>query len=135
MAVADRAYASLKLLERCRKLSDPITFIARLRLDGALYEPAPPRRPSQIGRPRIKGERLPNLCVVAEDPNTLWKPTKIANWYGSGERMVEIASATGLFALPLRSGSWCAILREGSKRRRFCVPTSRQIRRRFSAGW
>src|SRR5215212_7425036 len=49
VAVADRAYASLKLLERCRKLSDPITdpitFVTRLRLDAALYEPAPPRRP------------------------------------------------------------------------------------------
>jgi len=36
VAVADRAYASLKLLERCRKLSNPITFITRLRLDAAL---------------------------------------------------------------------------------------------------
>jgi len=43
--VADRAYASPTLLDRCRKLSDPITFIARLRLDGAFYDPAPPRRP------------------------------------------------------------------------------------------
>jgi hypothetical protein len=59
VAVADRAYASLKLLDRCRKLSNPITFISRLRLDAALYEPAPPRRPHQIGRPRLKGERLP----------------------------------------------------------------------------
>ena len=55
VAVADRAYASLKLLESCRKLSDPITFITRLRLDAALYEPAPPRRPHQIGRPRLTG--------------------------------------------------------------------------------
>ena len=83
VAVADRAYASLELLDRCRKLPDPITFITRLRLDGALYEPAPPRRPGQIGRPRIKAERLPNLSVVAEDPRTVWKPTEIANWYGS----------------------------------------------------
>ena len=67
VAVADRAYASLKLLDRCRKLSHPITFITRLRLDAALYELAPPRRPHQIGRPRIKGERLPNLSVVAQD--------------------------------------------------------------------
>ena len=108
VAVADRAYASLKLLDRCRKLSDPITFITRLRLDAALYEPAPPRRPHQIGRPRIKGERLPNLSVVAEDPRTVWKPTKIANWYGSGERMVEVSSetavwySTGLPAVPIR---------------------------------
>ena len=108
VAVADRAYASLKLLDQCRKLSNPITFITRLRLDAALYEPAPARRPGQIGRPRLKGERLPNLSEVAQDPTTVWKPTTIANWYGSGERMVEIASktavwySTGLFAVPVR---------------------------------
>jgi hypothetical protein len=79
VAVADRAYASLKLLERCRKLSNPITFITRLRMDAALYEPAPPRRPHQIGRPRLKGKRLPNLSEVAQDPTTVWKPTTIAN--------------------------------------------------------
>ena len=108
VAVADRAYASLKLLSRCRSLSKPVTFITRLRLDAALYKPAPPRRPGQIGRPRIKGERLPNLSEVAQDPKTVWKPTTIANWYGSGDRTVEIASqtavwySTGLFAVPIR---------------------------------
>jgi DDE superfamily endonuclease len=108
VAVGDRAYASLKLLQRCRKLTNPITFITRLRLDAALYEPAAPRRPRQIGRPRLKGERLPNLSEVAVDPRTVWKPTTIANWYGSEERKVEMASATavwystGLFAVPVR---------------------------------
>jgi hypothetical protein len=108
VAVADRAYASLKLLDRCRKLSNPITFVARLRLDAALYEPAPARRPGQRGRPRLKGARLPNLCEVAEDPSTLWKPITVANWYGSDARTVEIASetavwySTGLFAVPVR---------------------------------
>jgi hypothetical protein len=108
VAVADGAYASLKLLDRCRSLSKPLTFITRLRLDAALYEPAPPRRPGQIGRPRLKGERLPNLSVVAQAANTVWKLTTITNWYGSGERMVEIASetavwySTGLFAVPVR---------------------------------
>jgi hypothetical protein len=108
VAVADRAYASLKLLESCRKLRKPITFVTRLRLDAALYEPAPPRRPGQRGRPRLKGERLPNLSEVAEDPSTLWKPITVANWYGSGDRTVEIASrmavwySTGLFAVPVR---------------------------------
>jgi len=108
VAVADRAYASLKLLHQCQKLSNPITFITRLRLDAALYEPAPPRHPGQIGRPRLKGERLPNLSAVAEDLKTVWKPITIANWYGSGERMVEITSetavwySTGLFAVPVR---------------------------------
>jgi hypothetical protein len=108
VVVADGAYASLKLLDRCRSLNRPVAFITRLRLDAALYEPAPPRRRGQIGRPRKKGERLPNLSVVAEDPTTVWKPTTIANWYGEREREVEIASqtavwySTGLFAVPLR---------------------------------
>jgi hypothetical protein len=108
VAVADSTYASLKLLFRCRSLSRPLTFITRLRLDAALYKPAPPRRPGQRGRPRLKGERLPNLSVVAEDSSTVWKLTTIANWYGERERMVEIASntavwySTGLFAVPLR---------------------------------
>jgi hypothetical protein len=108
VAVADRAYASLKLLDRCRRLSNPITFVARLRLDAALYGPAPARRPGQRGRPRLKGERLPNLSEVAQDPSTLWEPITVANWYGKEDRTVEIASqtavwySTGLFAVPVR---------------------------------
>jgi hypothetical protein len=108
VAVADGGYASLELLDRCRRLSNPITFITRLRLDAALYEPAPPRRPAQRGRPRLKGERLPNLSVVAEDPSTGWKPIVVANWYGKQKRTIEIVSqpavwySTGLPAVPLR---------------------------------
>ena len=108
VAVAERTYASLKLLDRCRKLSNPITFITRLRLDAALYEPAPPRRPHQMGRPRLKGERLPNLSVFADDPSTIWTPIRVASWYGSTEHGVEIVSdsaiwhSTGLPAVPLR---------------------------------
>jgi hypothetical protein len=108
VAVADGGYASLELLDRCRRLSKPITFITRLRLDAALYKPAPPRYPGQIGRPRLKGERLPNLSVVAEDRRTDWTPIVVADWYGREKRTVEVVSATavwyssGLPAVPLR---------------------------------
>src|SRR5215204_4563415 len=108
VAVADGGYSSLELLDRCRRLSKPITFITRLRLDAALYEPAPPRYPGQIGRPRLKGERLPNLSVVAEDRRTDWTPIVVADWYGREKRTVEVVSATalwystGLPAVPLR---------------------------------
>ncbi len=108
VAVADGGYASLKLLDRCRGLADPITFITRLRLDAALYEPAPPRRSGQIGRPRLKGERLPNLSAVAEDPSTDWELITVASWYGKKERTVEVVSetalwySTGLPGVPLR---------------------------------
>jgi hypothetical protein len=108
VAVADGGYASLKLLDRCRHLGNPITFITRLRLDAALYEPAPPRKPGQMGRPRLKGSRLANLSVVAEDPKTAWRPITVSNWYGGTDRVVEIVSetaiwySTGLPAVPLR---------------------------------
>ncbi len=109
VAVADRTYASLKLLDRCRHhLRNPITSITRLRLDAALYKPAPPRRSGQIGRPRLKSERLPNLSVVAEDPSTGWETIVVTDWYGKEERSVEVVSntavwySTGLPAVPLR---------------------------------
>jgi hypothetical protein len=108
VAVADGTYSSLKLLDRCRRLREPITFITRLRLDAALYEPAPPRYPGQMGRPRLKGERLPNLSNVAEDPDAAWSPITVSNCYASEERAVEIISktavwySTGLPAVPLR---------------------------------
>ena len=108
VAVADSTYASLRLLDRCRRLRKPITFITRLRLDAALYEPASPRRPGQLGRPRLKGERLPNLSAVAEDPTTTWKTVTVVDWYGKDERSVEVVSrtavwhSTGLPAVPLR---------------------------------
>src|SRR5215210_6084449 len=61
-----------------------------------------------MGRPRLKGNRLPNLSMVAEDPATAWEPITVANWYGAEERTVEVASgtalwySTGLPAVPLR---------------------------------
>lgn len=109
VAVADSGYACIKLLASCRRfLPKPVSFVTRLRLDAALYEPAPPRRPGQMGRPRLKGKRLPALAVVACDPSTVWRAITVADWYGKGDRAVEVASATavwyhtGLPPVPLR---------------------------------
>ena len=55
--VGDNGYAVLDLLHCCQSLREPVTLIARLRLDAALYAPAPPRQPGQNGRPPLKGER------------------------------------------------------------------------------
>src|SRR3954463_10968034 len=78
VAVADSGYAAIALLSRCARRSKPVTMVPRLRLDAALYDPPPPRRAGQIGRPRLKGKRLPNLAVVAEDPSLLWRPVGVA---------------------------------------------------------
>ena len=108
IAVADSSYAALELLAACQAWAQPVTVITRLRLDAALYEPAPPRKPRQVGRPRLKGKRLPTLTVVAADPATGWTRITVADWYGTGARGVEVASDTavwhhtGLPPVPLR---------------------------------
>jgi hypothetical protein len=108
VAVADSSYAALAFLAACRGWRRPVTVVTRLRLDAALYAPAPPRRPRQVGRPRLKGPRLPTLAAVAADPETAWVAVTVAQWYGAGERTVEAASATavwyrsGLPVVPLR---------------------------------
>ena len=78
--VADSSYAVLDLLHFCQFMASPVTFITRLRLDAALYEPVPPRSPGQLGRPRLKGKRLPTLKDLLGHPTTLWN-TVTVDWY------------------------------------------------------
>ena len=83
------------------------TFITRLRLDAALYEPAPPKPPGQPGRPRRKGARLPTLQQRLHHPATPWTSITVP-WYDQTQRALEIASDTavwyhsGLPPVPLR---------------------------------
>jgi hypothetical protein len=95
VVVGDNTYAVLGLMDRCRRAR--ATLIVRFRLDAALYEPAPSRRPGTKGRPRLKGDRLPSLQQVLNDPGTTWRRVHVPEWYGQGEREVEIASATAVW--------------------------------------
>jgi len=63
----DGAYASLA--GRCL----PHTHVtSRIRKDAALYDPPPPRRKGQRGRPRKKGKRLPSPQQMARQGRTGW---------------------------------------------------------------
>jgi hypothetical protein len=94
---ADSSFAVLTLLDTLRHLAQPITMIPRLRLDAALYEPAPERSPKQTGRPRLKGTRGPTLQQVLRDTTTSWTAITIANWYREPQRVVEVVSATAVW--------------------------------------
>lgn len=108
VVVADSGDAAIALLARCARLVTPLAVVTRLRLDAALYAPAPARQPGQKGRSRKKGTRLPTLAARVADPATVWTATTIANWYGEGPRTVEVASDTavwyhsGLPPVPIR---------------------------------
>ena len=70
--VGDNGYAVLDLLHCCQSLREPVTLIARLRLDAALYAPAPPREPGQNGRPPLKGPRRPSLKTLLDQDHVTW---------------------------------------------------------------
>ncbi|MBV8574257.1 MAG: transposase, partial [Acetobacteraceae bacterium] len=73
IVVADSSCAALDLLAWCVRPARSITVITRLRLDAALYAPAPVRRRGQRGRSRLKGKRLPKLTQRLEHARTRWQ--------------------------------------------------------------
>jgi hypothetical protein len=95
--VGDSTYSTIPLLVWCQSLANPVTLITRLRLDAALYEPAPPRRPGQMGRPRLKGKRLPTLAKRLHDPDTEWSTIVVPTWYGDRDKAVEVLSGTAVW--------------------------------------
>jgi len=96
VVVADSSYAVLELLASCAGLPTPVTMVTRLRLDAALYEPAPAREKGKKGAPRKKGERLPSLAQRLLDPATVWE-TVTVRWYGGTTRQVDLASGTAVW--------------------------------------
>jgi hypothetical protein len=96
VVVVDSSYAVLDLLAACARLAHPITVITRLRLDAALYDPAPPRPPRTNGRPRLKGARQPTLAARLTDPATVWHEVEV-DWYGGLRRRLALATGTAIW--------------------------------------
>jgi hypothetical protein len=114
--VADGGFAALDLLATLARHG--VACVTRLRLDAALYEPAPPRRPGAVGRPRTKGARLPTLAEVLADNGTPWRRVAVPGWYGEGDRVVELCSGTAVWrhaGLPVVPIRW-VLLRDPHRR-------------------
>ena len=96
LVVRDGRYAKREFLLHCQSMSKPIVVIPKLRKDASLHQPAPPRRPGQIGRPRVVGARLPSPTAVLDDPATQWTPCRATGSDGSAA-MVELTSGVALW--------------------------------------
>jgi hypothetical protein len=105
IAVGDGSYSVLDLLTA---LQGKVSFITRLRLDAALYEPVADRKAGQMGRPAKKGNRLPTLAQVEQSPHTKWQEVVFSEWYGLSQKTMLLATGTALWyhsgkaALPMR---------------------------------
>ena len=109
IVVADASFAALDLIAALRR---HVCLVTRLRIDASLFAPAPPRRAGQVGRPRLKGRRLPAFKAVLADPQTVWTPITVAEWYGGRPRKLEIVSDIAVWyssGLPPASIRWVLV--------------------------
>jgi hypothetical protein len=103
--IGDQTYSVHELGGACARWD--VRLVAPLRMDAALYEPAPPRRPGTNGRPRVKGERLPQLKQVLQEAQTPWHRIRV-RWYNGRRRELDVTSGTAVWyrigqpVLPIR---------------------------------
>ena len=91
VCTADGNYATHELAELAARDPERLTFVSRFYPDANLF--APPPEYSGKGRPRVKGEELPDPAAVVRDAPT--RPTLEVAWYGGGRRRVEVVTGTG----------------------------------------
>jgi len=102
---ADSSYSALDLLSA---LQDKATLVARLRMDAALYAPVRQRKAGQVGRRRLKGERLPTLKERLADATLDWQSFVIPQWYGQKGKKMQLATGvavwyhSGMEPVPIR---------------------------------
>jgi hypothetical protein len=91
VCTADGNYATHELAELAARDPERLTFVSRFYPDANLF--APPPEYSGRGRPRVKGEELPDPAAVVRDAPT--RQTLEVAWYGGGRRRVEVVTGTG----------------------------------------
>jgi hypothetical protein len=97
--IVDGGLAAVKLGLRCARLAVPVTYVSRLRLDAVLHDPPPAPVAGKRGPKPKKGKRQASLKARLKNPTTGWEATRV-QWYGGGERVVELASDTALWYTP-----------------------------------
>jgi hypothetical protein len=92
--IGDQTYSVHELGEACARRD--VRLVAPLRMDAALYEPAPPRQPGTNGRPRVKGARVPQLKQVLKEAQTPWQRMRV-RWYNGRRRQLDVTSGTAVW--------------------------------------
>ena len=117
--LGDQAYSVVELAHACRQCT--VRLIAPLRLDAVLHDAPPPRQPGTLGRPRLKGRRLPSLADRLQDAATPWEPLSV-RWHDGRLQEIQMCSGTSLWyrhgqpPLPIR---WVLVRRHDQPPRAF----------------
>jgi hypothetical protein len=91
--VGDTGYGTSETARFCSRYGRQLTLVSKFYGDAALYEPPPPRTPSTMGRPRVKGQKLASPQAVVA--NTAERTRLTVAWYGGSTREIEVVTGTG----------------------------------------
>jgi hypothetical protein len=91
--VGDSGYGTSESARFCHQHRQHLTLVSKFYGDAALYEPPPPRRRRTIGRPRVKGQKLPSPQEVVAQ--TKCRTRLAVAWYGGTSRDIEVVTGTG----------------------------------------
>jgi hypothetical protein len=91
--VGDTGYGTSETARFCRQHHCRLTLVSKVYGDAALYEPPPTRRRSTIGRPRVKGQKLPSPQEVVA--RSTGRTRLMVVWYGGTSRNIEVVTGTG----------------------------------------
>jgi len=97
--LVDGGYAAVALGLTCGAFRQPVTFVSRLRLDAALYDPPPAPDPQRRGPKPKKGARQRSLAQRAADPQAAWEPPE-CTWYQGKRRTMLVLSGSALWYTP-----------------------------------
>lgn len=91
VVTADGNYATHELAELAARSAKRLTLVSLFYPDANLVKPPPPY--AGLGRPRVKGPKLPGPAEVVE--TTPQRTVLDVVWYGGGRRRVETVTGTG----------------------------------------
>lgn len=91
--VGDTGDGTSETARFCSQYGRQLTLVSKFYGDAALYEPPPPRTPSTMGRPRVKGQTLASPQAVVA--HTARRTRLTVAWYGGSTRAIEVVTGTG----------------------------------------
>ncbi|AGA29047.1 IS701 family transposase [Singulisphaera acidiphila] len=116
VVTADGGYATHELAELAARTPKRLTLVSLFYPDANLVEPPP--QYAGLGRPRVKGAKLPGPAEVVKGSQQR-QALEVA-WYGGGRRRVETVTGTGLWykgGRPLVNVRWVFVHdRDGTHR-------------------
>jgi hypothetical protein len=92
--LGDSSFGVVELALACRRAR--VTWIARMRMTAALYDPVPAQPKGKPGVKPKKGARRPTPGQILAHPDTRWRAIEV-RWYDGATRTFDAVSQTALW--------------------------------------